>query len=298
VTARTGMMYRAGGWLFVVPALFLVLVFVYYPVIENFRLSFFDWDAFATAETFVGLNNYRELIADPVFWTSLRNNIYYAVVSVVVQIGLGLVLAALLEEFVVPRLRGFFRTVYFIPAVISLTVTGLLFQFIYHPQLGFLNQALAALGLEGWAHAWLGEASTAIWAIIAMSQWQSIGYVTVLLIVAMQKIPRDLYEAAYIDGASKISAFFRITIPLLREMTTLMLIITISGAFLVFNEVKVMTDGGPNNASQVLGTWLYRSAFMNDEFGYAAAIATVLFVLTFAAGIGQLLWARRGQVEY
>lgn len=298
MTARTGILYRAGGWLFVVPALVLVLVFVYYPVIENFRLSFFDWDAFATAERFVGLNNYRELIADPVFWTSLRNNIYYAVVSVVVQIGLGLVLAGLLEEFVVPRLRGFFRTVYFIPAVISLTVTGLLFQFVYHPQLGFVNQALAALGLEEFAHAWLGEASTAIWAIIGMSQWQSIGYVTVLLIVAMQKIPRDLYEAAYIDGASKISAFFRITIPLLREMTTLMLIITISGAFLVFNEVKVMTDGGPNNASQVLGTWLYRAAFLNDDFGYAAAIATVLFALTFAAGIGQLLWARRGQVEY
>jgi raffinose/stachyose/melibiose transport system permease protein len=167
-----------------------------------------------------------------------------------------------------------------------------------HPQFGLVNQGLTAVGLGDFTHAWLGEATTAIWSIIAMSQWQSLGYVTVLFIVAMQKIPRDLYEAAYLDGATKVQAFFRVTVPLLREMSSLLLIITISGAFLVFNEVKVMTDGGPNNASQVLGTWLYRSAFLNDDPGYASAIATIIFVLTVAAGLAQLAWSRRGRVEY
>jgi raffinose/stachyose/melibiose transport system permease protein len=161
-----------------------------------------------------------------------------------------------------------------------------------------VNEALVAIGRPEWTHSWLGESATAIWAIIAMSQWQSVGYLMVLFIVAMQKIPRELYEAAYIDGASKVQAFFRVTVPLLSEMRALLVIITISGAFLVFNEVKVMTDGGPANASQVLGTWLYRAAFRLDDMGYASAIATVLFVITMFAGIAQLRRARSKQVEY
>jgi raffinose/stachyose/melibiose transport system permease protein len=298
MSTRTRTLARISGYTWVLPALVLVVVFVYYPVFENFRLSLFKWNAFSPREKYVGLDNYTTLAADPVFWSSLFNNIAFAVVSVVFQVIIGVILAAILEEVVVARWRGFFRTVYFIPATISITVVGLLFQFLYHPQLGLIDQALVALGHPDWAHSWLGEAATAIWAIIAMSQWQNIGYVMVLFIVAMQRIPRELYEAAYLDGASKRSAFVRITVPLLREMTVLMLIVTVSGAFLVFNEVKVMTDGGPNNASQVLGTWLYRSAFLNDDPGYASAIASVIFVITLAAAIAQLMWARRGQVEY
>jgi raffinose/stachyose/melibiose transport system permease protein len=118
-----------------------------------------------------------------------------------------------------------------------------------------------------------------------------------LLIVAIQRIPRELYEAAHIDGAGRIRSFFVITIPMVREMTTLLVILTISGAFLVFNEVMVMTAGGPNNSSQVLGTWLYHSAFLNDDMGYAAAIATIIFVITLIAGIAQLVYSQRRRVE-
>lgn len=282
---------------YVVPALLLVLVFVYYPIFDNLRLSFFKWSAFSTRDRFVGLDNYAQAVGDPIFWSSLVNNLFFAVVSVLVQVGLGLVLAAVIEEFAKPRIRAFLRSVYFIPAVMSLTVVGLLFRLLYDPQLGLINQALIGLGYPELARAWLGEEKTAIWAIIAMSQWQSTGYIAILFIVAMQKISRELYEAAYMDGASRVQAFFKITVPLVREMTTLMLIITISGAFLVFSDVMVMTGGGPNNASQVLGTWLYRSAFLNDDGGYAAAIATVIFVITFGAGIAHLLWANRGRVE-
>lgn len=284
--------------LWVAPALLLLVVFVYYPVVDNVRLSLYRWNAFSPSEVWVGLDNYGTLLKDPIFWSSLFNNIAYAVVSVIVQVGGGLVLAAILEELVRGRLKGLFRTIYFIPAVLSLTITGLLFQFMYNPQIGLVNGLLDVLGLDAWKHSWLGESATAIWAIIAMSQWQSVGYVMVLFIVAMQRIPRELYEAAYIDGASRTRAFRSITLPLVREMTLLAMIITISGAFLVFNEVQVMTGGGPNNASHTLGTWLYKSAFFNDKMGYAAAIAVVIFVITLITSVVQLLLNRGKTVQY
>jgi raffinose/stachyose/melibiose transport system permease protein len=291
---------RRAQWswlLWVAPAVLLLVVFVYYPVIDNLRLSFFRWSAF-TKESFVGLDNYAQMAADPVFWNSLFNNVAYAVVSVVCQVFGGLVLAAILEELIHGPLKGFLRTVYFVPAVLSLTVTGLLFVFIYNPQIGLVNGFLDLVGLGGLKHSWLGESATAIWSIIAMSQWQSVGYVMVLFIVAMQRIPRELYEAAYIDGASRAQAFRRITVPLVREMTLLATIITISGAFLVMNEVWVMTAGGPNNSSHTLASWMYKSAFFNDQMGYAAALAVVIFVITLVASVVQLYLNRGKTVQY
>jgi raffinose/stachyose/melibiose transport system permease protein len=294
-TTRLG---RLSTLLWIAPAILLLIVFVYFPVVDNLRLSLYRWGPFSPTETYVGLDNYTALSRDPIFWSSLFNNVAYAVVSVVFQVGGGLVLAAVLEELVRGRLKGLFRTVYFIPAVLSLTITGLLFQFMYNPQIGLVNGLLDVLGLDAWKHSWLGESATAIWAIIAMSQWQSIGYVMVLYIVAMQRIPRELYEAAYIDGATRIAAFRRITIPLVREMTLLAMVVTISGAFLVFNEVQVMTAGGPNNASHTLGTWLYKSAFFNDQMGYASAIAVVIFAITLFTSAIQLLLNRGKTVQY
>ncbi|MFI8848917.1 carbohydrate ABC transporter permease [Streptomyces sp. NPDC053499] len=288
---------RANASMWVAPALILVLVFIYYPIIENVRLSFFNWSAFSPEPRPVGLDNYRALGSDPVFWRALGNNIGYAVVSLVFQVGLALVLAAVLEAYVGRRLRGLLRTIYFIPAVISITVAGMLFQFLYDPRIGLVNRFLGAVGLDSLQHSWLGDQDTAIWSVIAMSQWQSIGYTTMLFMVAIQRIPAELYESAHVDGAGRIRSFFVITVPMVREMTTLLVVVTISGAFLVFNEVMVMTGGGPANSSQVLGTWLYHSAFLNDDMGYAAAIATVIFVITLAASVIQLIRAQRRRVE-
>ena len=290
------MRWKALMW--VVPALVLLLVFVYYPIFDNLRLSFFSWNAFSSAPTFVGFDNYATAAGDPIFWRALRNNTLFAVVSLICQVGFALVLAATLEEFVRERLRGILRTIYFIPAVISITVAGILFSFIYNPEIGLLNRLLEAVGLGSWQHAWLGEPGTAMGSIIAMSQWQSIGYTTVLFVVAVQRVPREFYEAAKVDGAGPIRRFFSVTLPMVREMTTLITILTISGAFLVFNEVMVMTAGGPSNSSQVLGTWLYRNAFLNDDMGYASAIATVIFVITLGIGLVQIAVSRRRRVEY
>jgi raffinose/stachyose/melibiose transport system permease protein len=244
---------------------------------------------------FVGLNNYQRVFADPVFWTSIVNNIWYAVVSVLFQVGIALVLAALLEGVVAPRLRGFLRTVYFIPATISITIVGLLFRIIYQPE-GLLNAFLGLFGVES-SRAWLGEQETAIGSVIAMSQWQNLGYTTMLFVVAIQRIPKEYYEAALVDGAGAIRTFFSVTVPLVREMTTLLMIVTISGAFLVFNEIMATTQGGPNNSSQVLGTWLYQSAFKNDDMGYATVVAVVIFVFTFTAALLQLGYSRLRRVE-
>ena len=130
-----------------------------------------------------------------------------------------------------------------------------------------------------------------------MSQWQSIGYTALLFVVAIQRIPREYYEAVRVDGAGMVRSFFTITVPMVREMTTLVVILTISGAFLVFNEVMVMTAGGPNNSSQVLGTWLYRQAFFEDDMGYASTVATVIFVVTFAIAAIQITITRRRRFE-
>jgi len=289
----------AAVWSFrwILVAFVLILWFVYYPIVDNFVVSTKNQDIFTGETAFVGLENYRRLQADPVVWTSIVNNTLYAAISVVFQVFGAFVLAALIEGLAGERWRRFWRAVYFVPSAISITVTGLLFYFIYQPDIGLLDSALTQIGLAGWSRAWLGEEQTAIYAIIAMSQWQGFGYSTLLFAIAIQKIPRDLYDAAIMDGAGTWRRLWRITFPLTREMTGLMVIITITGAFQVFNEVMVMTAGGPNNSSQVLGTWLYQQGFIENDFGYGAAIASVIFVITLMTGFAQLWYTKRRRVE-
>jgi raffinose/stachyose/melibiose transport system permease protein len=282
----------------VLPAIVLLGVFVYLPLAQNLGFSTIEWDIYSGSQTFIGLANYTKLMGDPIFWSSLGNNVLYSVVSIAFQVFGALVLAAIVESIRSDRWRRSLRAIYFVPSAISLTVAGLLFYFIYEPNLGLLNHILEGIGLGEWAQPWLGQESTAMLAIIAMSQWQGFGYSTLLFAVAIQRIPSELYEAASIDGIGPIRRFFHVTMPLVREMTGLMMIVTISGAFQVFNEVMVMTSGGPNNSTQVLATWLYRSGFVRNDFGYAAAIATVIFVITLAIALGQLWFTRRRRVEW
>lgn len=279
------------------PALVLVSVFVYFPIVSNFYYSFFEWSAFAPTPKFVGIGNYRRAIHDSVFWTALLNNLKYAAVSLIVQVLFALVLAAILERFVGRRFSGALRVIYFIPATISITVGGLLFTFIYDPNIGLVDRVLQFFGAAPLQHAWLGEPGTAIWAIIALSQWMSFGYTTMLFVVAIQKIPEELNEAAALDGVGPVRGFFHITVPMVREMTALNTVIVLTGSFVVFNEVQVMTAGGPNNSSQVLGTLLYYNAFQADRMGYAAAIGCIIFVLSFSAGLFQIVNAGRKRVE-
>ncbi|WP_415749722.1 carbohydrate ABC transporter permease [Bacillus velezensis] len=283
-------------YLFLAPAL-IFLLFVYIPIIENVFFSLFEWSSFQPEKTFIGLKNYIDLFHDPVFFTALRNNVLYAVISLICQVGGGLILAAVLEDRLVRKWSPFFRTVFFLPVVISMTVIALLFDFIYNPEIGLLNQLLEAVGLDELTRAWLGDENTAMLSVIFVSQWQSVGYIAMLYIVSIQNIPAELYESAQLDGAGKIQQFFHITVPQTKEMSFVAVVMTLTGAFTVFNEPYILTGGGPGNASEVLSTFLYKSAFTKDMMGYASAIATVVLLLTLALSLIQMKFFKTGKEE-
>lgn len=283
-------------YLFLLPAL-VFLLFVYIPIFENIFLSLFQWSSFSPEKTFIGLKNYSDLFHDPVFYKALTNNVLYAVISIVCQVFGGLILAAVLEDRLVRKWSPFFRTVFFLPVVISMTVIALLFDFIYNPEIGLLNQLLESVGLDRFTRAWLGDDSTAMMSVIFVSQWQSVGYIAMLYIVSIQKIPDELYEAARLDGAGKLQQFFHITVPQTKEMSFVAVVMTLTGAFTVFNEPYILTGGGPGNASEVLSTFLYKSAFTKDMMGYASAIATVVLLITLTLSLMQMKFFNTGKED-
>lgn len=283
-------------YLLLLPAVAFMLLFVYVPVVQNIYYSLFRWSTIDPGMKFIGLDNYVRMFSDKIMPIALRNNTLYATISVVFQVGLAMVLAAFLESRIIrPRWGAAFRNTLFLPSVLAVTVVGLTWGLIFSPNSGLLNQLLRGVGLDFLTHAWLGEESTAIFAIIGVSQWQWVGYCMILFIVAIQAIPEELYEAARIDGASGIQQFFNITVPMVRETILVLTTITVIGGFKVFDIVWVMTAGGPNNASNTLGGYLYRVGFRNDEMGYASALATVLFLITFALTFIQLRIGRTGK---
>ena len=285
--------HRIVPYLFVLPPLILLAVFVYGPAFENVVFSLHSWSSIDPDWEFVGLQNYRQLFANPVFWVSLVNNTLYAVISVIVQVFFALAIAAVLSAGIFrPGLNTFFRTSLFLPAILPVTVVGLLWQLIYQPSIGLIDQFLFATGLDNLSRVWLGEEQTVIYAVILVSQWQWTGYMVALFMVAIAAIPADLYEALEMEGATRIQQFRHITLPGVRESTLIFTVITIFGAFKVFDIVWVMTAGGPNRASEVLGTHMYRSAFRDDVVGYSSAVATVIFVITICVGMVQLTLQR------
>lgn len=266
--------------LFVAPCVIMLAVFVYLPLIQNFIFSLFKFSALSPEKEFIGLQNFQTMLEDKVIRTAILNNIRYAIISIIIQVGGGLVLAAILEDVAFRKLSPVFRTTFFLPVLISMTVICLLFSFIYNPHIGLLNQFLEALHLDGLTRQWLGSSKTAIYCVIALSQWQSTGYIAMLFIVAIQGIPEDLYEAAEIDGANKIQKFLHVTFPNVKQMFFVTMVTTTIGAFTVFNEPYILTKGGgPGTSSMTLAVHMYQSGFVRDRMGYAAAIAVLIFVI-------------------
>jgi raffinose/stachyose/melibiose transport system permease protein len=281
--------------LFLLPSMIFLLIFVYIPLIQNFYNSLFDFSVFSQTKTFVGLDNFKLLLSDKVVTVALLNNFKYAVISVALQVGFALVLAYILEDRIFRKVAPFFRVVYFMPVMISISVIALLFGFVYNPQMGLLNSFLELIGLESWAKVWLGNSTTAIYAVIAMSQWQSIGFIMMLFIVAIQKIPKELYEAADIDGAGKIRQFFSITVPQVKETIFVNTLITITGSMLVFNEPYILTNGGPGFSSMTMSVHMYQVGFLKDNMGYASTLAIVIFLLTALLALIQIRISRTGK---
>ncbi len=271
-------MNKMTPYVYVLPCILLLGIFVYIPLVANFYYSAFSFSALSPTKKFVGLQNYQTLFSDPVIGTALTNNIWYCLISVAIQVLLALVIAALLEDKLLSKVSTVLRTTYFLPVLISMTVVALLFSFVYQPKIGLINAALKFFGIKN-PPAWTGDPKTAIFSAIIMSQWHSTGYTTMLFIVAIQGISTDLYEAAEIDGAGRLQRFLHITVPQVREMMFVTMVTTVTGAFLVFNDVYILTQGGPGNASTTLAVYMYRNAFNLDKMGYASTIAVMMLII-------------------
>jgi raffinose/stachyose/melibiose transport system permease protein len=271
---------QAGFW-FVLPAFLVYLLFFGYPFFRTVYLSFTEWNGLGDP-TFVGFANYSRLIADPLMWSSLWNNLIWVFWGTVMPISIGLVLSVILWTGVKGGIV--FRTIYFLPMVLSAFVIGVIWKWIYHPLYGLLNQGLKAIGLSGLATTgWLGETSTALYAVLAAAIWSYIGFCVVVLFSGLQKVDTELVDASRIDGASAWQRFKNIIIPQIRPVLTMVLVYTIIGGFNVFDVVWAMTEGGPANSSEVIATYTYEAAFRVREVGYGAALSMVMTVIALFA---------------
>lgn len=279
--------------LFLAPVVLGLLVFVYYPLLQTVVGSLYEWVSYTPDQKWVGLKNYGAIFTNGGFGRILFNNIIYAALSVVCQVGLAMVLAACLEEVFMRKFQGFFRTVLFLPSLISMSVIALLWKCIFNPNTGLLNTFLMNIGVQN-PPTWLGDANLAIFCCIFISQWQYVGYCMLLDLIGIQKIPQELYEAALIDGAGSVKKFFYITLPMGKESMLVTAIITVIGSFKIFTEIQILTGGGPGRASEVLATAMYRAAFVNDEMGVASAYAVIIFVITLVLSLVQMKLSKTG----
>lgn len=279
------------GWLFVLPALLVLVVFFVAPVAAGFLLGLTDVDLYAFAEAgnwrFVGLRNYVRLLSDPLFWQSLRNTVFFVVVGGPLTIAAALG-AALLLDAKATRAKGLFRTVYFAPVVTTLVAVATVWRFLYHPSAGPLNLFLGLFGIP--PVNWLGDPRWAMPALVLMAVWKNFGYGMVLFIAGLQAIPESLYEAARLDGAGPWIRFRRITLPLLAPTFLFVTVITTIGYFQLFAEPYVMTGGtgGPNNATLSVALLMYKRGFRFWDMGAGAAIAFVLFLIILGVSTAQV----------
>ena len=282
--------------IFIAPCLLILGLFIYLPLIQNLYFSFYQFSAFSPSKQFVGWDNYQTLVNDPIVRTALLNNLRYALVSVLCQVCFGLIVASVLEDTAFSLISPLFRTCFFLPVLISISVVCLLFGFIYHPVDGLLNRFLETVRLDELVRPWIGSSQTAIWATIAVSQWHSTGYIMMLFIVSIQKIPEELYQAAEIDGASKVVRFFVITLPHVKEMFFVASVITVTGSIMVFSEPYILTrGGGPGTSSITMSIHLYQSGFFRDMMGYASTLAIVIFAISVLFAVLQLLVFQSGR---
>ncbi|MEU4370972.1 carbohydrate ABC transporter permease [Micromonospora chersina] len=290
---------------FLLPPLVLYGVFVLSPYLQAFQISTTDWLGYSAQADPVGMANFRTLLHDGYVWNALENNAVLLLVVPVLTIALGLFFATMLTmggrkgRAGVTGVRGtaVYRLVYFFPQVLSVVIIALLWKEIYNPRSGLLNGALHAVGLP--TPAWLGDPRFAFWCVLAVMVWSNVGFYVVLFGAAMQAIPRDIYEAVMLDGASRAVMLRKITIPLLWDTVQVAWIYLAIAALDGFILVQLMTNGGPNFSTDVIGNRMYDTAFGSEtKFGYASAMGVVMFFLTLSVAVLALRAARRDRIEY
>lgn len=281
----------AANLLFVAPAFLLFGVFVLFPLVSSFYYAFTEWSGYAEP-TWVGLANFRRALADPVHLSAYLHVTLYILGTLVFEVGFGLVMAVLLnsDRFGFSIMRGMF----FSPMVLSMTAAGVLWAFVLDYRLGLLNSVLRWLGLEDWAQPWLSQGETALIAIMFVSGWRFAGFYMIIFFAALRRIPRSIYEAATLDGASPLWQFFTITLPLLRQQMLTCVLLAVTGGFAGFDLFFTMTNGGPFNATEVPATWIIRQGFDNNQLGYATAMTVILAVVVLVVALIYLRVTERG----
>lgn len=277
--------------LFILPATLGMVVFYFWPLLRGIWLSFTSWDILTPPE-FIGLANYEQMLSDPVFWNAVKVTVLYVVINIGVQIVVALVLAVLMQRLSQSILM---RSLVLTPFLVSNVVAALAFLWILDYQLGIGNELLEWLGVG--RIGFFTEEAWAIPTIALINVWRHMGYTALLLFAGLQAIPGTFYEAARVDGASEIRQFFTITMPLLRPILGLVLIISVIGSFQVFDTVAVTTDGGPVDASRVLQLYIYDNAFGQFDFGYAAALSVALLLILLVVTFVQYRVTRAGQTD-
>jgi multiple sugar transport system permease protein len=275
---RMGKQEAITGYLFLSPSLFLFAVFILFPILYGFGISFTDYGGFNLKANFVGLQNFVNMASDDYFQISIRNNLFYLVTFVPLTILLSLVSALALNQ--VKVFKKLLRMVFYFPQISSMVAVAMIWSILLNPSKGPVNTVLQHLSIQS-PPEWLMSPSWAMFAIVIVSVWKEFGYYMIILLAGIQGIPDHLYESASLDGAGGWSKFLYITLPMLSPTLFVVLILTIISSFQVFDLVAVMTGGGPGRATNVLVYRLYQEAFMNYHVGYASAMAVVLFLIIF-----------------
>lgn len=271
-------------YLFVLPGLLMYLLFFVYPTINGLILSFTNWEGISPDWKWVGLDNYKKMItSDVIFHTAILNNLKFMFCVVLFQTAFSLILALLLLKN--SKANIFLRALYFFPTIISSISVAFIWSFVLNPNVGALNVILGKVGMESLAMNWLGNPSLAIYSIAFVQIWAHTGQMLVIFVAGLQSIPGELYEAVYLDGATRWQAFKNVTWPMVAPAATIVVAYTTIQSFKAFDLIFAMTGGGPMNSTEILSTYIYHTAFQNSEFGYAAtqsmAFMAIIALITF-----------------
>lgn len=278
------------GYLFLLPNFFGFFLFMFVPIIMGFGISLTDYDGFQKMN-FVGFQNYINMFKDSYFLVSLRNNFLYTIVTVPATIVLAILLAVALNTGI--KGCSAFKAFYYFPSISSMVAVGIVWSVLFNPMSGPINGFLSGIGMEN-PPKWLASTSMALWAVMIVAVWKQVGYYMVMLLAGLQSIPKQLYEAAQIDGANAVVRFFKITLPMLSPVTFMVTILTIISSFQVFDLINVMTKGGPGYATNVLVYRIYQEGFKYMRYGYASAMAYFLFLIIMIVTLIQF----RGQKKW
>lgn len=284
------------GLLFILPAFCFYLLFLIIPYALAFGVSFVKWRGVALNMTFNGLGNFTHMAGDPNFWKALGNTVFFTFFTGVAVPVMALFFAVSVTRRLVAGAR-FFRITYFFPNHISQVAIAVLWWFALNPEFGILSSFLRLFGVAD-LPSWLGDPAWAPWCIVAVKVWAAVGFYMVLYVSAIEGIPEDYFDACKIDGAGEWQSFRHVTFPLLSEMMKVSVVFLLLNGFGTFDVVRIMTDGGPDRATETLATYIYENAFELGKFGYATTIAMTLFLITFSLALFSLWLQRREAVEY